>query len=79
MKTVTELIFEQIGKLLIMMTSKVSPTTQDTARGSQMAICNTNSASNSLIIEKIIDFDFFYSQCSVILSENYFVIGKLYL
>jgi len=68
---------ESISRLLVMSTSKPSKP-GDAPRSGQMAVCNTNgsAASGSVVIEKVVELDLFFCQCSFVYSENTFILGK---
>jgi hypothetical protein len=65
------------SRLLVMSTSKPSKP-GDATRNGQMAVCNTNGAasSGSVVIEKVVELDMFFCQCSFVQSENTFILGK---
>jgi hypothetical protein len=65
------------GRLLVLLTSKTaaSKLADNGSKSGQMAICS--SATNSIVIEKLLDLDSFFSQSSIIQSDTCFILGKL--
>ncbi len=73
---VTNIITSELcNRLLIMTTSKPSKP-GDMLRNSQMVVCNTSGANGSVVVEKFIELEMFFCQCSIIHSENIFILGK---
>jgi hypothetical protein len=66
------------GKLIVLMTNKLSHAAKPLEfKNSQMAVCNINDSSLNVMVENIIDLEVFFSQCSTIYLDKFFLMGIL--